>query len=132
MTDSSDRAALADDLGVQLMAPELVLQAARELRRYYANPNQKKPYTAGVIGDCIATIETLQAQLTALRTPSVSEADGREAIAKLIRTAQLLQQNSVGCAVRHHFLDIEKDGLPGWLRDTQNAIDNAILALPTK
>jgi hypothetical protein len=47
----------------QLMAPELVLQEAREMRRYY--DGEKKPYTAGVIGDCIATIETLQTQLAA-------------------------------------------------------------------
>jgi hypothetical protein len=62
--------------------------------------------------------------------PSSSGARGmREAMQQLLLTAKLLQQNSVGCAVNHHGLDLERQGLPGWLVDTQKSIDAAALAL---
>jgi hypothetical protein len=47
----------------------------------------------------------------------------------LLRTASLLQQNSVACASLHHGLDVELNGLPGWLRDTQKTIQEATEAL---
>jgi hypothetical protein len=55
----------------------------------------------------------------------------REALTSLVKTAQLLQKNSEGCVSMHHNLDL-RNGLPGWLRDTQTSIDaaNAALALP--
>ena len=53
----------------------------------------------------------------------------REAMKSLVRTAQLLQQNAEGCAVNHHGLDFQEQGLPGWLRDTQKSIDAAYAAL---
>jgi hypothetical protein len=56
-------------------------------------------------------------------------ASDTEVFRKLLRTAQLLQQNSEGCAVNHHGLDFEQQGLPGWLADTQKAIDEAASAL---
>jgi hypothetical protein len=53
----------------------------------------------------------------------------RNALRDLIRTAQLLQQNSEGCAVNHHGLDFEEQGLPGWLRDTAKSISAALVAV---
>lgn len=62
--------------------------------------------------------------------PAQSPSGGvAEALTKLIRTAQLLQQNSEGCAVNHHEIDFAEQGLPGWLLDTQKSIDEAIAAL---
>jgi hypothetical protein len=61
-------------------------------------------------------------------TPAISD-PMRDALEKLVRTASLLQQNSEGCAVNHHGLDFEQQGLPGWLRDTKAAIDDAQAAL---
>lgn len=49
----------------------------------------------------------------------------REAFRKLLRTASLLQQNSIGCATLHHGLDVELNGLPGWLADTKKSLDEA-------
>jgi hypothetical protein len=70
----------------------------------------------------------------AIRAEALSAAPPQEALnpdvfRRLLRTAQLLQQNSEGCAVNHHGLDFEQQGLPGWLADTQRAIDEATLAL---
>jgi hypothetical protein len=53
----------------------------------------------------------------------------RESLKSVVRTAQLLQQNAEGCAVNHHVLDFEEQGLPGWLRDTKASIDAACAAL---
>lgn len=57
----------------------------------------------------------------------------REILEKLIRAATLLQQNSVACAKLHHGLDIKLNGLPGWLRDTEKAIERAraLCSLPS-
>lgn len=56
-------------------------------------------------------------------------ADLLEALKELRLTAQLLQQNSEGCAVKHHGINIELDGLPGWLKDTKASIDRALAAI---
>jgi hypothetical protein len=53
----------------------------------------------------------------------------RNALLDLIRTATLLQQNSVGCAELHHSLDTHLNGLPGWLTDTKASIDRASAVL---
>lgn len=53
----------------------------------------------------------------------------REALTGLVKTANILQQNAEGCAVNHHGLDFEQQGLPGWLRDTKAEIDRAYSAL---
>jgi hypothetical protein len=50
----------------------------------------------------------------------------RSALQELLRTASLLHQNAIGCATNHHGLDIELNGLPGWLVDTKASIDHAI------
>jgi hypothetical protein len=50
------------------------------------------------------------------------------ALERLSTSAALLQQNSVGCAVKHYGHDIELFGLPGWLQDTKQDID-AVRAL---
>jgi len=52
-----------------------------------------------------------------------------EALTKLISAAKLLQANSEGCAVNHYGNDIELFGLPGWLADTEKAIEAARAAL---
>jgi hypothetical protein len=49
----------------------------------------------------------------------------RAALKDILRTASLLQQNAIGCATNHHGLDIELNGLPGWLVDTKASIDHA-------
>lgn len=44
------------------------------------------------------------------------------ALGKLLLTAKLLQQNSIGCAELHHGLDTHLNGLPGWLEDSNKDI----------
>lgn len=54
-------------------------------------------------------------------------------LTKLVSTATLLHQNSVGCAINHYGSDFELHGLPGWLADAENDIvagKQAISALP--
>ena len=66
------------------------------------------------------------------RHPSDPIPDEREAIARLLTAAKLLQQNAAGCAIYHHGHDCEMNGLPGWLADTKKDIDaaeDAILAM---
>ena len=46
----------------------------------------------------------------------------REALAKLVMTAQLLWQNAAGCAVNHHGHDFQELGPPGWLADCEKDI----------
>ena len=46
-----------------MLRPDVVLQMARELHRFYSKKNDK-PYTCDVLADCIATIENLQSRLT--------------------------------------------------------------------
>lgn len=41
------------------------------------------------------------------------------ALDRLIKTAKLLHQNAVGCAMDHHGADFYVHGLPGWLSDCQ-------------
>ena len=45
-----------------MLRPDVVLQMARELHRFYSKKNDK-PYTCDVLADCIATIENLQSRL---------------------------------------------------------------------
>lgn len=63
--------------------------------------------------------------------PSAQEPVAREALAHVLRTAVLLYQNSLACAAQHHGIDIELNGLPGWLRDSKASIDAALAALPS-
>lgn len=49
----------------------------------------------------------------------------QEALEDLRKSAALLQQNAVGCAVNHYGSDYELHGLPGWLLDTKASIDRA-------
>ena len=51
-----------------------------------------------------------------------SAPDLLEALEGLRKTAQLLFDNAVGCAVNHHSLDFEQQGLPGWLVDAEAEI----------
>lgn len=51
------------------------------------------------------------------------------ALIDLRKTAALLQQNAEGCAVNHYGSDIELNGLPGWLADTQKSIQNALAVI---
>lgn len=51
-------------------------------------------------------------------------------LAELRQTAALLLQNSVGCAIHHHAVDFENEGLPGWLADCQIVIDKANELIP--
>lgn len=53
----------------------------------------------------------------------------REALERLLMAAKLLQQNAKDCAVNHHGVDFEQQGMPGWLRDTKADIDTAQSAL---
>lgn len=43
------------------LGPDVVLQEVRELIRFYETHVPPKPYTAGVLADCIYTIERLRA-----------------------------------------------------------------------
>lgn len=53
-----------------------------------------------------------------------------EILDELRKTAALLLENSVGCAIEHHSIDFENEGLPGWLADCQLVIDKATEMLP--
>lgn len=53
----------------------------------------------------------------------------REALAKLLTTAQLLLQNAEACAMNHHWRDFQEFGPPGWLADCENEILAARAAL---
>lgn len=41
------------------------------------------------------------------------------------QTAKLLYNNAVHCVANHHVADIEKQGLPRWLQDAKQAIEDA-------
>jgi hypothetical protein len=73
--------------------------------------------------------QTLRKAVFALATNAKTPGNAEAALRKLIRTAQLLQQNSEGCVVNHHGLDFEQRGLLRWLRDTQQSIDEALAVL---
>ena len=47
----------------------------------------------------------------------------------LLTTAKLLWQNAERCAVNHHALDFEQQGLPGWLATAKADIDEAQAAV---
>ena len=67
-----------------MLTPDVVLQMARELLRFYSKQNNK-PYTCDVLADCIATIENLQSRLT---IPTAQDAQGKltsEQIMQVIR-----------------------------------------------
>jgi hypothetical protein len=61
MTDSSSQLKTS----APLLDPAFVLKEARELYRFYGEAEPPKPYTCGVIADCIATIENLQSRFDA-------------------------------------------------------------------
>ncbi len=56
---------------------------------------------------------------------AVTDAEAIARLKALLISAKMLQQNAVGCAINHHGLDFEQQGLPGWLRDTKADIDAA-------
>lgn len=81
------------------------------------------------------TPERLRAVIAA--PDQASEEEKNEAIvamrADLVRlrlTARLLFQNSVGCAEQHHGLDVQENGLPGWLRDFKADLDDIESRIP--
>lgn len=51
----------------------------------------------------------------------------KDQMEKLARTGQLLLENSVGCAIKHHGLK-PSDDLPGWLADAKADIERASAA----
>lgn len=53
----------------------------------------------------------------------------KEALERLLTSAKILQQNAEGCAANHYGADFQREGLPGWLRDTKADIDAAQSAL---
>lgn len=56
-------------------------------------------------------------------------ASARKALEEITSTTALLQQNSVACCQFHHGIDTQLNGLPGWLANTQAAIERAQTAL---
>ena len=53
----------------------------------------------------------------------------RAALSGVTQAAQLLYQNSLGCAVLHHGADFKENGIPGWLADAAKQIEVARAAL---
>ena len=47
------------------------------------------------------------------------------ALGMTIKTAELLLQNSIGCAVNHYGADFQLHGMPGWLADAERQIKDA-------
>lgn len=58
-----------------LLGPDFVLQQARELLEFYESHEPPKPYTFGVLADCIEMIERLRAESTSLREANNTFAD---------------------------------------------------------
>ena len=61
------------------------------------------------------------------------EAELVKALERTIRTANLLLQNSIGCARVHHGVDLDAEGMPDWLADCEADIKQArALLTPTE
>jgi len=63
--------------------------------------------------------------------------DGAERIRELeaaledaLQASNLLLQNSIACVEMHHGLDVQANGLPGWLNDTKAKIERSAALQP--
>ena len=86
----------------------------------------------------LASCRECRANLDCLSRGAVpARDDGAERIRELetaledaLQAANLLLQNSIACVEMHHGLDVQANGLPGWLNDTKAKIERSAALQP--
>lgn len=105
--------------------PEEVREAVRLVieRAYAPAVDAQAPYAKFMsnkaAGDSLALLQALPA---ADRLALAIAVGGTE-FSRLLTTAKMLYANSLRCAELHHGLDVELNGLPGWLADCKADIE---------